>query len=859
MNWMSKLLQKSAPTTAGVALTRSAPAPVTAQFGAPQAEDSPEVWLAAICEAPDKALAMDWLARLEGDDQLAEVALAGRYAELRLAAIRRVEDTAVLEHVARLSRDKDKRVYRDCAERLRQHRQAGEDARLAVTLAAALRALLETAPVNLSQLLDLEKQFRALGQNPPEIEECQALLDQARARLQQESQARRELQVRAEAAIVLRGECSNVASIDPAQVLALRARLDALATVQSGLPDWLSSQVAAKQLDEALRDIASRLTERAAEFEAEGDRALACETFLNGLAACPPEVAPAMTESAASSAWAALDKPKDLLARQALEARWQELYRPALAAPLPEKLAAVDDGALRRLLEQLAQLELAAEQGQLAAAEKIAKKIAAVLAGHRLEGPIEARLARATAQLGKLRGWAEWSAGQAREQLIEAAEKLLQGTPGIDDLEQGVRGLREQWKQLDSHRGARAQWQRFDAVLTKAYLPVAVHRAAEAARQVAVREVKAALCAAWEAQYSAIVWEQSEYKQLEGDRQEILRRWRAEPQAGFRDERMLRKRFDKILDKLDQQMAAMRGAEQERREQLIALAEALRDLPDLGRAITEVKALQSRWGGQGASHQLERRDEQKLWQRFRAACDVVFARRDEQRVRLVAQREAGKQAALGLIDAFAAAMVDVAARDADLLKRTLNQFNVDWKALRAHDRESADGLAPRARELERQASLAIERLQQERKSTQFELLEKKAAIVDAVEAAAVSSREADMAAAKAAWEALPRLPGKSEVLLAQRLAAADRVTAMDLDSGRKLREILLLDLEIALGLPTPEACADARRKRQLEHLRMHFGADDQATPKVEELLLRWYASAAAPDAVLDSRLVAVKQ
>ena len=858
MNWMSKLLQKSAPTTAGPAATRSAPVPAPAptQVRAPLAADPPEVWLAAVCEVADKALALDWLSRLEGDARLAEVALAGRFSELRLAAIRRVEDTAVLERVARLSRDKDKRVYRDCAERLKARRQAGEDARLTVTLAAALRALLDAAPLNLSQLLDLEKQYRALGQDSPAIDECQALLDRARARLQQESQARRELQGRAEAALALLRECADQASIDPAQALDLRARLDALAGVQPGLPDWLSSLAPAKQLGESLREIESSLTE----LEAEGERVLACEAFLDGLAACPPIDAPPLTASAASSAWAALSKPNNPQARQALEARWQEVHRPASsAAPQPEKPAAVDRDALRQLLERLERLEQAAEQGQLAVAEKFAKEIAAALQGHRLEGPMEARLARATAQLGKLRGWAAWSAGQARDQLIEAAEKLLQGSPGVDDLEQGVRGLREQWKQLDSHGGARAQWQRFDALLTRAYQPVAVHRAAEAARQAAAREVKEALCGEWEAHYSAMVWQQSDYKQLEGERQEMLRRWRAAQPAGFRDERMLRKRFDKILDKLDQRLAAMRASEQERREELIGLAEALRELPDLGRAITEVKALQSRWGGQGVSVQLERRDEQKLWLRFRAVCDVVFARRDDQRLRLAAQREAGKQVALGLLDAFAAAVVAVAVEDGDSLKRALSQFRVDWKALRANDRESAEGFEPRARELERQASLAIERLQQERKNTQFDLLEQKAAILDAAEAAAVSSAQADMAAAKAAWDALPRLPGKSEGLLAQRLAAASGVTAKDLAAGRKVRETLLLDLEIALLLPTPEACAEARRKRQLEHLRMHFGADSLPTPEAEELLLRWYATAAAPDAALDQRLAAVKQ
>lgn len=839
--------REQAARNLGLALARLAQAP--------RSEDPSGVWVAAACDVSDKALALAWTARLEGDAGLGEVAIHGRFSEVRFASVQRVHDSAVLERVSQASRDKDKRVYRYCADRLRQRRQAGEDARRAVELAAALRGLLDVEPMHLSRMLDLEKTFRSLGEGPQAISECKALLDRAHARLQQELLARRDLQARQAEAQRLLQECSNVEWTESVHRRDWRGRLEALANAQVGLPSWLSSQAPSKMLDELLREIECRLVE----LDAEGESVLACEEFLTRLAACAPNDA----ESAitAATAWAALTKPRNRVARQDFESRWLALHTPAdsassMSANRASAPLMIDHDAVRRLLEKL---ERDVEQGHLADAEKVAKALGAASGGNRLAGEMESRLQRANAHLGKLRGWAEWSTGQARDNLITAAQQLLMGSPTVADLAQGVRGLREKWKQLNTQGGATAkeQWERFDAALKKAYQPVAAHHAEEAARQADAREVKLALCVEWESYCSGIVWEHIDYKLLEIDRQELLRRWRAAAQASFRDERMLRKRFDKLSDSIDRRLDAIRTTEVERREQLIAQAEALREASDLGRAITEVKALQNRWGGEAIPLRLDRRDDQKLWQRFRAACDEVFARRDAQRARLVAQREEGKQAIRSLLEAFAATL---AVNDATLIKRALNQFRADWNAAKVNTREWAEGQEARARDLQQQAQQRIERLLHEKHNTQFELLEKKAAIADGVEAAAVALEhpEANIDAAKAAWDALPRLPGKSESMLAERLARAPGVTAMDLTSGREAREMILIDLEIALGLPSPDASIDARRRRQLEHLQNRFGPDAKRAPEAEALLVRWYATAAAPDTSLDQRVAAVK-
>jgi len=819
----------------------------------PRGEDPPEVWVAALCQIADKLLALAWLDRLAGDAWLGEVAIHGRLSDIRLAASQRVEESTVLEHVAQASRDKDKRVYRGCAERLRQRHQAEDDARRAVKLAADLRALLDVAPLHLSHLLDLEKDYRTLGEEASSLAGCKDLLDQAHLRLQADSALQRDLSAQAISAGLLLQECASEAWPEAAQLADWRARLATLAQAQPGLPPWLCGQAAAKNLAESLRDIASRLALQ----DGEAECVAAAELFLADAAAQGPA---GMLDAAA---WAALEKPGNPLIRQSLESRWLALLPPAQPAAPPTappakpaaRPAKLDQDALRRLLGKL---EGDIEQGRLADAEAAEQALDAVLAGASLHGELASRLQQARGQLGTLRGWARWGTQQVREELIAAAEQLLTAAPSVDELAQGIPLLREKWKQLNAHgASAKDQWQRFDSALSKAYQPVAARHAEEAVRQAAAREVKAALCGEWESYFSAIDWEHIDHKALEVQRQDILRRWRGADQASFRDERMLRKRLDKVLAGIAQKLDALHGAELERRMQLIGEAEALGELPDLGRAITQAKALQERWTRQMMPVRLKRGEEEKLWRRFRAACAAVFARRDAQRTQQVAQRKEQTQALRDILDPFAASLAN---SETGEIKKALSQFRSDWKAAATNFREAAAALEVRAQALQQQAQQRIEMLRQEKHSTQFDLLVKKAALAADVESAVLAPMpaEAVIAAAKQAWEALPRLPGKAEGLLAERLARAPGVTALTLTGGREARATLLLDMELALGLPSPDACADARRRRQLEHLQSRFGADSRPPPEVAVLLVDWYAIAAAPDAALDQRIAAVR-
>lgn len=822
----------------------------------PAADDAVPVWVAAVCHANDKVQALEWSAALTDEPALAEIAAGSRFGEVRLAAAQRLADPSLLERVANASRDKDKRVYRHCSERLRERREAASRAQRLNELVRALRELLNDTPLAGSRLPALQQEWRALCKGHDDEGECASLLQQAQARSSDEIRSRHDVQAQRLEAETLRGEitAAQMPSMNKLETWAWRS--GALEAALTRRPAWLVEHAEGRALRQALQEIEVVLGAHAEDMR----RTIACERFIERLVADGP------IDASAVVAWEALPKPAADAAQRELQSRWQALcvqeHTDAAAAPAapiapPENrvltpAAPIDQAVVHALL---ADLEQHLEQGRLADAEKLNKQIERATHGTVPAGALGRRWRRARGQIARLRGWARWGTEQVREHLIADAEQLLRGEPEVDERARLVPALRREWKRLDAHGAAsKSHWERFDAALTQAYQPVVEQRAEEAARHQAACAVKEALCSEWEAWLEGVAWDHTDFKVVEAQRQNMLRQWQAAATAGFREERGLRKRFDALLAYIEGKLSDVRQAERARREQLIAIVEGLRETFDLGLAISETKAVQARWRAEVASVRLSRAGEQALWQRFRGACDAVFARRDAQQAATVAQREQQAQARLERIRGFEAS---VQGADANALQQALGQFRNNWGDGRTA--RTADELENRARALVRQAEQRIAWLHNEKYRGHFELMAQKAALAQRLEAAGAAELplEAIAAETRSAWSELAALPHKTEQLLAQRLAAAASVTPALLGAGHAARAAMLLDLEIVLGMPSPQVHAEARRTRQLAQLQQHFGATSADAQQPERLVAHWYATAATPDAEQEARMAAI--
>ena len=460
----------------------------------------------------------------------------------------------------------------------------------------------------------------------------------------------------------------------------------------------------------------------------------------------------------------------------------------------------------------LGKLEEHLGAGRLTEALEVEKKIAGRAAAAPLPAGLDRQLKRQLAELARMRDWAKWGDDQGREQLIQAAEALLaqQDSPDIETLATSVRALRDDWKKRDATRPAsKRQWERFDALLTRAFKPVLEFRARRAAEEKAAAQARAALCDELEAWLGSPESAAAPYREIEAKRSDLARRLRALPMPGPQAERKVGKRLHKLFKTFDARLDAFRATETKRREDLIVKAEALKDTP-VGDAIKAAIALQKAWRENAGVH-LGRNHEQALWTRFHAATNGVFVRGDEQRAKQNDER---------------------AKRDAERKQR-------DEK---------------------RQAERRAVAQKHETHRGRFERLAARSALIEKLEAASAAggvSEELSNEVASA-WKALPPLGMEGEKPLQARFAAAPKATAAQLEKGRSQRESLLLDLEVALGIPSPDSVAEQRRERQLKALQERFKPRNAAPAETPEAtIVRWYSIAASADATQAGRMTGI--
>ncbi|WP_162580835.1 DUF349 domain-containing protein [Variovorax sp. PBS-H4] len=302
----------------------------------------------------------------------------------------------------------------------------------------------------------------------------------------------------------------------------------------------------------------------------------------------------------------------------------------------PEKRAAAQaavEAALAKLEQETAEGHGKASAGAAAALRAVLKEH-----GKMVDAALEARVHAALVAAGELEGWQRWSADKVREDLVAKAEALLKRPEGQAlggrKMQETLRSLREQWKQADQGGVPNhALWKRFDEACNEAHKVVeawldkvradaAEHRAQ---RLALIEEVKA-----WaEAQVGS-----TDLKACNRALHQFADRWRDAGHVGEKVFAELQPQWNAAFGAARAPFEAAQKASIERRQGMIAEAAELGAAPML--RIDAVKALQQRWQAEAQGVPLDRRQEQKLWDAFRAPIDEAFNRKSAEREKAAA-------------------------------------------------------------------------------------------------------------------------------------------------------------------------------------------------------------------------------
>ena len=796
-----------------------------------------------------RALQAERIPALAGDEvAAADFILSSEFSELRLAAAEFVHSREQLERVHTAIRNTDRRVAKLMQSRLdamRHHQAELERARASIEQANTLAADDKLSP---NQVAELDRRWSVIS--APELT---PEFDQVRARLGQRLEA---------------------------QVALQRAMIDRLNALRqlgaSGLPaPELGTQLAqlAQAQAEALAapEHASLPRSLVNEFEIEHARV---KTSLGAIEKGQSALA---AREAALTEWEAA--PRESLDAERVRRAWQQFAAlpanapaslqerfDAILAALPQPVQKVKElrpppkvaGASAEFLATLAALEAALQHGSLAAAADC-DKLLKDSKGVRLTPPQAERLAHARAEFKRLSDWARWGGNVSREELIKAVEQLPAQSHAMGELAKKVGSMRERWKALDALSGAapKTLWERFDTACTVAYAPAAAHFKQLAGERHANADKAQALVAEAVAEAARLADAGSaDWKHVAGTVQRLRLAWSHLGAIDRKEKKRLDLAFADALNVLQGPLEERRKMEAAGREELIEQARAIN--PHDRHAFDALRALQERWQEHAKALPLERKTEQALWQRFRAACDAVFASRKESAHAADAERRAhqeAKEAVSARLEAAAAGIEPGAAG------KLLREAAADWHAI---------GPVPRANEarIEKRYHAAVAAIQHHadiaRRNAglaQANALREKLRLCQALESTLAEGKEIAPAQWTTRRDSMPPLGADYEKALDARLRAALDAAASDsreqyvrvLEQNREQLLHEILRLEIATGVDSGPEFARERLKLQVEVLQSSLKSGQKPVTQSAQFL-QLCAMPAMADARTSSRI-----
>ncbi len=769
------------------------------------------------------------------------------------------DELPLLERAHKALRNKDKRLARALQQRIDALRAA---ARLPDEVRAERRRLLTTldglrhlrsAEAVAHELHRLEQAWQA--QPLPPEDDQQAHWRKAHARIQghleelrtQEEAARRENEARTARRELLHSlerlaqdlEARN--DIDPSDLASARRMLQLQTRAwadRTPLPedeerrDSAHYQQAVQRVEQALA--------RLERLQALTPRLQAIEQRLQTLQEQTPPADEALAELRRE-----LDAlPQDLPAVEALRRR--------LADFTPGPPPKADWGALRR---DLAALERAVNGGRLHQARRLQQRIERRLTQlPPPAGKLRSRLERAQRRLQELADWQRWAATPQKEALIQEIETLAESDLPPPAILEQLKDARERWRKLGPAEDEQGLRQRFDAACERAYQPVAAWKERQRAIHAQNRARREEFLARLEGFLESVDWDRVDWHKLTRLERDLHREWRQLGPTDPDSREVLKQRFRTLSRTLRQRLECEWERNLRLRRALIAEAEALGEAEDPREAMQHWRELQERWRRLGP---VAPRQVKPLGRAFHQAGERIVTRWREARQESAEQRRQAIAARQAILDAM------------ETQVRRLEEAGEDdpaqWQRHQQAWAEAPEVAGSDARRLEERHRRLQQRRQRARQRHQARHQRRRLAQrlrldlqLRRIEALAGRGREA-------AAPLITHLHDTLDPDLDTRRRAA--LEALDSGHGRepataeRIRQALV-DLELTLGLPSPESEAETRLARQVARLTRQLSGDGDDDQELDAAVAAWIALPPLPPGHLESlemRLEAVIQ
>ncbi len=243
----------------------------------------------------------------------------------------------------------------------------------------------------------------------------------------------------------------------------------------------------------------------------------------------------------------------------------------------------------------------------------------------------------------------------SKVELCEKAEELL-NEKSLGKAFKELQKLHDEWKEIGPVPQEKKDeiWERFKAATDKINQVRREHYASLQEDQNANMETKTALCEKVEELVNGTYSKMSEWQKKADELNEIFKVWKTVGLAPKKQNEELWTRFKTAMDGFyarkkeffstlkDQQTENL-----ERKTQLCVEAEALLDSNEWKKTSEQFKKLQEEWKTIGP---VPKSRSEKIWKRFRAACDAFFSRKSDHFSNMVNEESANLEAKQAIIE-----------------------------------------------------------------------------------------------------------------------------------------------------------------------------------------------------------------
>lgn len=518
-------------------------------------------------------------------------------------------------------------------------------------------------------------------------------------------------------------------------------------------------------------------------------------------------------------AWSSVLNPSG--ADQSLRDRFARLLKQVQARHGEE--ASAIESQVASLDEALSQLEQALEDGDLARAVRVKQdllKRLETIGRHPVTDSMEfkARMQSKRGRLRELRDWQRWANNKHREALAEEAESIGQSGLHPDAMAEKVKSLQQAWKEMDKseqlpgertyNRERGALWKRFHDACQAAYTPAKAFFDKRSELRSEQEQALDALCDRVE-QATA-----SDSELSLKDRNQLVgearRSLRLVSELKPSRRKAMAQRLRTVAQALDDSLEEQYSLNQSRKERLIAQLESLHETLSDETIEAAINSSKSLQQEWRNIGPARRNRDQALWKRFRSLNDDIFNRRKQEQQQQDAEKSEQSRQLFAILDR----MKDDLDRceDSEALKQLQQSYRAEWQAVQSDDRRME-------RIFRQQLEQFSERLLQLQSRTLKRARAQRITLYQALAAAHAAASLDDQTR-----EQLSSLSESADCsALTQRLEQLLAGETFGDDSTRA--QELIIALEWLAGVESPEAWRQQRMDYQVQRLSDHLSGE----------------------------------